>query len=249
MTQTSSNFLASLQRFGMKLGGVQNRLKKAKTAHAALGKHLRKQRKLMSKAPGKVASKTDRAPKLNLDMEEAASQFYEALQRALRDATAEINEIIHELPSEKDLKVPENAAPVAEISPREQSPVDNAIAIRDRLVNTVEFVDAAKWAKWRRVKSNPSAALGKYKKQGRVFAVRSSKQDLYPKFLFADNALPLSVIKDILAVVPKDAQGWSLLSWMEAKNALLGGRKPAEVLKDEPASVVAAAARFYSRED
>jgi hypothetical protein len=36
---------------------------------------------------------------------------------------------------------------------------------------------------------------------------------------------------------------------LDARNTLLGGRKPVEKLKDDPASVVAAAAHFYSRED
>ncbi len=249
MTQTSPNILVSLQRFGNRLDGVQTRLKKAKTAHAALAKQLRQQRKLMGMATGMLASKTDAAPKLNLDIEEALSQVIEAVQKALQDATSEIDEIVKDLPNEKDLAASVEAAPSAATSLRDQSPVDNAIAIRERLLDTFQFVDAAKWAKWRGVKSNPSAALGKYNKQGRVFAVRSSKQDLYPKFQFADNEQTLPVIQDILTVVPKDAQGWSLLSWLDARNTLLGGRKPVEKLKDDPASVVAAAAHFYSRED
>jgi len=128
-------------------------------------------------------------------------------------------------------------------------PIQNAIQLRGRLQATVRFIDAATWAQWRGVTSNPSAALGKYKKRRRIFAVRSSKSDLYPAFQFSDNAEPLSIIEEILKVVPAEAQGWSLLSWFEAQNTLLDQRKPSEVLADDPLAVLNAATRFYSRDD
>lgn len=128
-------------------------------------------------------------------------------------------------------------------------PVANAIEIRERLKQSVSLIDSAKWAKWRGVQSNPSAALGKYKKSKRIFAVRSGNRDLYPAFQFAENAQPLPVVQKILKIIPKEVQGWSLLSWFEARNALLKNRKPSEVLASEPAAVLRAAARFYSRDD
>ena len=137
---------------------------------------------------------------------------------------------------------PDSAARIAD-------PVANAIEIRERLKRSVNLIDSAKWAKWRGVQSNPSAALGKYKKSKRIFAVRSGNRDLYPAFQFAENAEPLQVVQKILKIVPKEAQGWSLLSWFEARNAFLKNRKPSEVLASEPAAVLRAAARFYSRDD
>ena len=128
-------------------------------------------------------------------------------------------------------------------------PVATAIEIRERLKQSVNLIDAAKWAKWRGVQSNPSAALGKYKQNKRIFAVRSGNRDLYPAFQFAENAQPLPVLQKILKHVPKEAQGWPLLSWFDARNALLKNRKPSEVLASEPTAVVRAAARFYSRDD
>jgi hypothetical protein len=128
-------------------------------------------------------------------------------------------------------------------------PIDRAIRIRDRLLSNVKFLDADKWAKWRGVKSNPSAALGKYKRQLRVFAVRDSKQDLYPAFQFADTAEPRAEMSQILRVVPESARGWPLLSWFEARNELLDGRKPSDVFSKNPGAVVRAVERFYSRDD
>lgn len=128
-------------------------------------------------------------------------------------------------------------------------PVNRAIEIRQRLLRSVRFLAADKWAKWRGVRSNPSAALGKYKRQDRVFAVRDSKQDLYPAFQFDENAEPRAEMSQVLQAVPEGARGWPLLSWFEARNELLNGRKPSDLLAIDPAAVVRAAERFYSRDD
>jgi hypothetical protein len=128
--------------------------------------------------------------------------------------------------------------------------MQRSIALRERLQAQVKFVTSAQWAKWRGIQSNPAAALGKYKKQNRVFAVRFSKQDRYPAFQFAGyDAQPLPVIHDILGLIPQAAHGWPLLSWFEAKNTLLADRKPSEVVATEPEAALKAAQRFYSRDD
>lgn len=142
--------------------------------------------------------------------------------------------------------IPQSASPPEAVS----DPIQNAIEIREHLLQTVHLLDAVKWAKWRGVKTkNPSAALGKYKNQKRVFAVRAGNRDLYPAFQFSENAEPLPVIAQVLKIVPKDSQGWPLLSWFEARSAVLQDRKPSDVLASAPQKVLAAARRFYSRED
>jgi hypothetical protein len=108
--------------------------------------------------------------------------------------------------------------------------------IKSFLPETKSTVWAGKIVKkWRGVQSNPSAALGKYKKGKRIFAVRSGNRNLYPAFQFAENAELLPVVLKILKIVPKEAQGWPLLSWFEARNAFLKNRKPSEVLASESA--------------
>ncbi len=129
-------------------------------------------------------------------------------------------------------------------------PVGQAIAIRSRLRKSVRFVDAGEWARWRGIgDTNPSAALGKHKQKGRVFAVQEGNKDLYPAFQFSENAEPLPVMSELLVSVPREAHGWPLLSWFEARNVLLKNQKPSEVIGREPAAVVAAATEFYSPQD
>lgn len=156
----------------------------------------------------------------------------------------------------ESLERPDSAKPIAT---EEHTPdatlstpdaMHRSIALRERLQAQVKFVTSTQWAKWRGIQSNPAAALGKYKKQNRVFAVRFSKQDRYPAFQFAaDDAQPLPVIHDILSLIPRAAHGWPLLSWFEAKNTLLADRKPSEVVATEPEVALKAAQRFYSRDD
>lgn len=150
----------------------------------------------------------------------------------------------------RELRAAGHKLPPAALTPA-SDPVQNAIEIRQQLLREVPFIDAATWAKWRRgtASKNPSAALGKYKRQNRVFAVRAGNRDLYPRFQFSENAEPLPVIADILKLLSKDAQGWPLLSWFEAENANLKNRKPSAVVASAPSKVLEAARYFYARDD
>lgn len=71
----------------------------------------------------------------------------------------------------------------------------------------------------------------------RVFAVEYQGQTLYPAFQF-DCGHPRAIMKDILAVVPKAAVGWPLLSWFEAPNLCLDHRKPCQGLAKNPQAVL-----------
>jgi hypothetical protein len=175
----------------------------------------------------------------------AVAAQVENVASALDDAFQTLSSAPAEGQSEESVVAKSSPASATRLA----DPVANAIEIRERLKRSVNLIDSAKWAKWRGVQSNPSAALGKYKKGKRIFAVRSGNRDLYPAFQFAENAEPLLVIQKILKIVPKEAQGWPLLSWFEARNALLQNRRPSEALASEPAAVLKAAARFYSRDD
>ena len=168
----------------------------------------------------------------------------------VESATDALDAVLQTLTSSSDDVAGRDEGPEPNTSARSHDPVRKAIEIREKLHRSVSFVDSATWAKARGNRSNPSAALGKYKRKGRIFSVRSGKRDLYPAFQFADNTVePLPIIEEILQAVPKEAQGWPLLSWFEAKNVLLSDRKPSQVLASEPDAVLRAAVRFYSRDD
>lgn len=135
-------------------------------------------------------------------------------------------------------------------SPDSRSRIERLLEIRKRLRDSVPMLDASAWAQLRGIISpNPTAALSKYKAQNRLFSVSEGRRDLYPQFQFDDNAAPLPIMADILSFIPEDARGWPLLSWFDAHNALVGGRKPREVIRQDPDTVKSAAEEFYSQDD
>ena len=86
---------------------------------------------------------------------------------------------------------------------------------------------------------NRSEPASRWKREGRLFAVRRAGVDLYPSFQFADGA-PLPVIKDVLAALPGHMTGWQIALWFGSGNGWLDGAEPHERLSDPDAVVDAA---------
>jgi hypothetical protein len=127
---------------------------------------------------------------------------------------------------------------------------DAKSALRNRLFETIPSVDARTWSSRRgNTGENASAALGKHRSNGRLFAVDRGGSLFYPEFQFTEDDLPRPIMKDLLATVPADARGWPLLSWFDAPNAHLDGRKPREVVASRPDKVLKAAQRFYGSDE
>ena len=78
--------------------------------------------------------------------------------------------------------------------------------------------------------------------------MQEGRNDLYPTFQLGADALPLPAIAKVLAEVPKNLDGWSLLSWFMSSNVLLDGQRPADMVATNPDIVVDAARRFYARD-
>ena len=86
---------------------------------------------------------------------------------------------------------------------------------------------------------NRSEPASRWKREGRLFAVRRSGIDLYPAFQFEDG-VPRPVIKKILAALPNDMTGWQIAMWFASGNGWLGGDEPQERLTDPNAVIDAA---------
>ncbi len=89
---------------------------------------------------------------------------------------------------------------------------------------------------------NASEPASRWKREGRVFAVRHAGRDLYPAFQFADGQ-PRLVIKQILAVMPSSATPWQIALWFASGNGWLDGAEPRACL-DATDEVVEAARDF-----
>ena len=89
---------------------------------------------------------------------------------------------------------------------------------------------------------NRSEPASRWKREGKLFAVRRSGIDLYPAFQFADGA-PRPAIKSILTALPNDMTGWQIALWFASANGWLDGAAPQDRLSD-PDAVVEAARRL-----
>lgn len=93
---------------------------------------------------------------------------------------------------------------------------------------------------------NRHALAARWRKEGRIFGVPYRGQTLYPAFQF--DALAGAVkppIREALGQLPRDRMSeWEIALWWTAANGWLGGRRPVDVLDEDPDSVVGAAARL-----
>ena len=79
---------------------------------------------------------------------------------------------------------------------------------------------------------NPSEPASRWKREGRIFAVRSGRPQRFPRFQFADGS-PRPVIKQVLKRLPNDMTPWQVAFWFRSGNGWLDGRSPEEALADE----------------
>ena len=89
---------------------------------------------------------------------------------------------------------------------------------------------------------NKSEPASRWKREGKLFAVRWRGIDLYPNFQFADG-VPRPVIKEVLTALPDGMTGWQMAMWFASGNGWLDGATPQDCLSD-PNAVVNAACKL-----
>ena len=128
---------------------------------------------------------------------------------------------------------------------RAELEMDNARLRADYLRETQMLSGAQVRAASGRNPKNLGEPASRWKREGRVFAVRYGGRDLYPAFQFADGQ-PRPVIKEILSLLPASVTPWQIAMWFSSGNAWLDGAEPRERL-DEPGEVLEAARRLAGR--
>ena len=122
---------------------------------------------------------------------------------------------------------------------RAQLEIDNARLRADYLQETRMLTGSEIRAGSGLNPKNASEPASRWKREGRIFAVRHRGRDLYPAFQFSDGQ-PRRVIKDILAQMPASLTPWQIALWFASGNGWLDGATPEERL-DAPSEVVEAA--------
>jgi len=91
--------------------------------------------------------------------------------------------------------------------------------------------------------SNPSAQPNKWKKDGQIFAVRHRGVDYFPGYALGPSTdyRPARGLARVLGVFRGRKDDWGLAYWFASINSFLGGKRPQDLLIDQPDRVVAAA--------
>jgi hypothetical protein len=96
--------------------------------------------------------------------------------------------------------------------------------------------------------SNRAALANRWRAENRVMAVPLRDELLYPGFQFTDEGKPRPAIGATLAWLRSDPHttDWQTALWFVTPTGWLGGRRPVDVLDDDPDAVVEAARREVS---
>ena len=89
--------------------------------------------------------------------------------------------------------------------------------------------------------SRESEPSSRWKREGKIFAIRVRGLNLFPSFQF-QYGIPLPVIKDVLTVIGEKFSPWQIACWFEGGNGWLGGDAPQNCL-EKPDVVISAAQR------
>lgn len=90
---------------------------------------------------------------------------------------------------------------------------------------------------------NRGALAHRWKSDGRIFAVSHQGLNYFPGFQFTDEGQPIGPIGKIIRILADKLGPWELALWFTGGNGWLGGRRPVDLLRADPATVVAAAER------
>ena len=90
---------------------------------------------------------------------------------------------------------------------------------------------------------NRAAMASRWLREKKIFAIRYEGQQCFPRFQFQDG-VPSPVIAQVIKIFPEHATGWDLAYFFATPNPNIGGRKPIELLKSNPARVVSLAEAF-----
>ncbi len=133
------------------------------------------------------------------------------------------------------------------LDPMERAPVDADLEadnaeLRAHYIKSTPMLQSADIHRLAAARSaNKSETASRWKREGRIFAVRVKGADLYPAFQFAEGE-PLPAIRKALAALPESMTPWQIALWFASGNGWLDGKAPQDAL-DAPAAVVEAARR------
>lgn len=115
---------------------------------------------------------------------------------------------------------------------------------RKVVLESAEWINAAQLSELAGfVGRNASAQPNKWKREGRIFAIRHQGADLFPDYaLDAERQFrPIDELAPILQAFGEQRDGWDIAIWFASANSFLGGACPKDLLTSVPERVLEAA--------
>lgn len=90
---------------------------------------------------------------------------------------------------------------------------------------------------------NRAASASRWVADKKIFSVPYEGKTWFPRFQF-QHGRPIPAVSKIIGVFPDHATGWDLAYFFTAPNTFIGGRRPLELLKDDPKRLESLAKTF-----
>lgn len=115
---------------------------------------------------------------------------------------------------------------------------------RTAVLESAEWLTAAQLSKLAGFSGqNASAQPNKWKREGRIFAIRQQGNDYYPGYALDGDAgyRPLKGLAPVLRCFEDQLDEWDIATWFASVNGFLGGARPMDLIKAAPERILAAA--------
>lgn len=139
------------------------------------------------------------------------------------------------------------------LTPKDRGPLSTAAVLQARrnakarselleefpALTSAEVADAASSRA-----TNRASLANRWRDERKALAIRVGDQQLYPAFQFDEDGRPLEAIAAALERLgDRQLSDWQIALWFTSPTGWLGGRRPVDLLRDEPEAVVQAAER------
>lgn len=118
-------------------------------------------------------------------------------------------------------------------------------ALRDDLLRNEAWLDSAEvhaLLGLSEATTNPGQAAARLRRERKIFGVKHAGKCLHPRAQFDEaSGTVLPVVPKLLALLPKEDNGWRNLFWLFEQRRSLGGKRPADLLATQPEAVLNAA--------
>lgn len=155
-----------------------------------------------------------------------------------------LGEMLHCQDAQDISRLAEVLLPRIPVSPRLLKEASMLVQARRAVLESGDWMTAAQVSEMAGLSTaNPSTQPNKWKKLGRIFAIRHHGVDYYPGYgLDPENSFrPKKDLATIIAIFAGHKSSWGMAYWFLSANSFLGGNHPQDILCTRPERVIQAA--------